>query len=364
MTNTQQPITAATLAEHVGGKLLGDGSVRIERCRSLGSAGPHEVSFVSNIKYLKQLATTQAGCVVIGDEVQPEKIVRSGGLPPLTFIQIADPYFAFRQIMVLLHGFRPHDAVGKATQATVAASAQVGRNVNIHAGAVVGERVRIGDNTTIYQNVSIMNDAVIGEGSILYPGCVVYDRCVLGKRVILQAGAVIGCDGYGFATHQGVHHKIPQIGNVVLEDDVEVGANTVIERAAMESTTIGKGTKLGNLVVIGHNCKIGEHNLLVSQVGMAGSSNTGQYVVLAGQVGVSGHISIGNQVTAAAQAGITEDVADKQIIGGSPAIAWRTARKAYTLIEHLPEFAKRLRELEALAEKVKASLPDSDKTSP
>ncbi|HTV47618.1 MAG TPA: UDP-3-O-(3-hydroxymyristoyl)glucosamine N-acyltransferase [Phycisphaerae bacterium] len=339
------PRTVEQLAQEVGGVVIGDKTRLIAHCNGLTAAGPEDVSFLSNSKYVKHLSITKAGCVVVGKDFDPGKIDRAG-LEPLTLIQAEDPYFSFRQILVLLHGFRPKPAPGVSPLAAVARTAKIGRDVSIGPFATVGDNVVIGDRTVLYSGVSVMESVQIGEDCIIYPTVTIYDRSVLGNRVVIQSGASIGCDGYGFATHKGVHNKIPQIGNVVLEDDVEVGANTVIERATLESTLIGKGTKLGNSVVIGHNCQIGEHNLLVSQVGIAGSTNTGKYVVMAGQVGVAGHLNIGDMVRVAAQTGIMQDVEPNQDIGGSPAMEVKRARRVYFHFLQLPELAKRLQAIE------------------
>ena len=338
------PRTVEELAAHVGGMVIGDKDRQITRCNGLSSAGTADISFLSNHKYAAHLNTTRAGCVVVGKDTV--SMQRNDGWEP-ALIQTEDPYYSFRQILVLLHGFRVHPQIGISPLAVVAKSARIGQGVNIHPFAVIGENVEIGDNTNIYPHVAIMADVRIGRDCIMYPSSVVYDQCVLGDWVILQAGAVVGCDGYGFATHQGIHNKIPQIGNVVLGDDVEVGSNTVIERAAMESTLIRAGTKLGNSVVIGHNCRIGEHNLLVSQVGIAGSASTGHHVVLAGQVGVAGHLHIGDMVRAAAQSGIAQDIAPNKDIGGTPSMDLKHARRVYMHFMQLPDLVKRLREVES-----------------
>ena len=351
------PFTVNRLAAHIGGTVVGDGERRIRRCCGLESAGPDDISFVSNIKYLNQLTTTSAGCVVVDAKLDHQSIQRPASAP-LTLIRAADPYFGFRQIMVLIHGMRPQPKPLVSPLCDIAASAKIGADCHIGPFVTIGENCVVGDRCVIYPGAKIMNGTELGSDCIIYPNAVIYDFCRLGKRVIVQSGAVIGCDGYGFATHQGIHHKIPQIGNVILGDDVEVGSNTVIERAAMESTVIGEGTKIGNNVVVGHNCQIGRHNLLVSQVGIAGSSSTGDYVVLAGQVGVAGHIHIGDRVRAAAQSGITSDIEPNRDIGGTPAMDFKLAKRVYLQIFQLPELAKRLRAVEAKLDATKSKEDD------
>lgn len=350
--------TVHQLAAHIGGTVIGDGERMIRRCCGLESAGPEDISFVSNIKYIGQLSTTSAGCVVVDAKLDHRSIQRPSG-NPLTLIKTTDAYFGFRQIMVLMHGMRAHPEPLISPLSDIAPSARIGADCYIGAFVTIGEACVIEDGCVIYSGAKIMSGAVLGAECIIYPNVVIYDFCRLGKRNIIQAGAVIGCDGYGFATHQGVHHKIPQIGNVILGEDVEVGSNTVIERAAMESTQVGEGTKIGNNVVVGHNCRIGRHNLLVSQVGIAGSSSTGDYVVLAGQVGVAGHIHIGDHVRAAAQSGITSDIEPNRDIGGTPAMDFKLAKRVYLQLFQLPEIAKRLRAVEAKMASTESQQNDS-----
>src|SRR5438874_636008 len=209
------------------------------------------------------------------------------------WIRVEDPYFAFAKIMTRWFSNRPMPT-GISPKAVVAQSANLGNNVSLGHFAVIGENVVLGNNVTIFQSVSIEAGSVIGEDCIIYPNVVIYDGTRIGNRCIIHSGVVIGSDGYGFATHGGQHHKIPQIGIVRIEDDVEIGAGTTIDRAALGETVIGEGTKIDNLVQIGHNVRIGKHCLLVSQVGIAGSAEVGDYVSMGGQSGISGHIKIGN----------------------------------------------------------------------
>jgi UDP-3-O-[3-hydroxymyristoyl] glucosamine N-acyltransferase len=232
------------------------------------------------------------------------------------------------QAVVILHGHRKHPHQGIHPKANVDASATIGPGTVIYPGAYVGPRAKV------------------GRDCILYPNSVVYDDCILGDRVTLQAGAVIGQDGFGYATHKGEHHKIPQVGNVILEDDVEVGANVTIERATMGSTIIGRGTKLSDLVAIGHAVKIGPHGLVVSLVGIAGSTKIGHHAVIGGQTGIVGHLNIGDNVHIGAQSGVATDVPDKSVMMGSPATPLPHGRKAIMLRAQLPELMDRIRQLE------------------
>ncbi len=314
-----QSRTLQQLAADIGAEVVGDGSTAVSSVNTLEAARPGQLSFLSNPKYEKQLATTQASGVIVGTTVTSERV---------TLLRAKDPYLAHQKAVVLLHGYRKHPFTG------------------IHPKAHVDPTAEIGENTIIYPGVFVGPGVVIGKDCILYPNVVVYDRCVIGDRVILHAGAVIGADGYGYATSGGVHHKIPQVGNVVLEDDVEVGANSTIDRAALGSTLIGRGTKIDNQVALGHNVKTGPGCLIVAQAGVAGSTTLGHHVVLGGQVGVAGHLDIGDQVMAAAQCGIIGSIEAKEMLLGSPSMPISQARRVYAIFRELPKLVSRVRQLE------------------
>ena len=313
-------MTVAELAKEIGAEVVGDGSASVHSCATLEDAQPGQISFLANAKYAKQLETTQATAVIVAPSIKPAGAI--------TLLKASDPYFAFRQAIVRLHGYRKHPHSGIHPKAHVEPSATIGEGTVIYPGVYVGPNVKIGRDCTLYANV------------------VVYDECVLGDRVIVHAGAAIGADGYGFATHKGEHHKIPQVGNVIVEDDVEIGACCSIERAAMGSTLIGRGTKIDQLVVVGHGCRIGPHCLLVAQTGISGSVTLGHHVTLAGQTGVAGHLKIGNMVTAGAQSGIINDIEDQSTVMGSPAMPVAHARRVYIYFTQLPELVDRIKVLE------------------
>jgi UDP-3-O-[3-hydroxymyristoyl] glucosamine N-acyltransferase len=230
--------------------------------------------------------------------------------------------------------------------ASIAKSAKLGANVAVGPFVTIADRVVVGDNVKIFQAVSIEAESMIGEDTIIYPLVSIYYRSTIGKRCIIHSGAVIGADGYGFATEGGRHHKIPQIGVVRIEDDVEIGAGTTIDRAALGETLIGEGTKIDNLVQIGHNVKVGKHCLLVSQAGIAGSTELGDYVVMAGQAGASGHLKIGAEAQIAAKSAVFEDVPEKTKVRGIPAIAWRDYSRREVWLNRISELARRIDELE------------------
>jgi UDP-3-O-[3-hydroxymyristoyl] glucosamine N-acyltransferase len=327
--------TLAQLAQHVGGKVKGNADVKITAVATLENATAADISFLANPKYTKALQSTKAGAVIVGRDTDA----------PIPLLIADDPYYAFSQIVVLLHGHRQHKNTGLSQKAAVAKTAKIGKNCSIHDFATVCDNVVIGDNTIIYSGVFIGPDVVIGKNCILYPNVTIYEGCRLGDDVIINANATIGKDGYGYATYKGKHHKIPQIGVVVIEDDVEIGSNCCIQRGAIEDTIIGTGCKIGDLTNIGHGTKIGPHCLLIGQIAIAGSTTIGHHCVIAGQVGIVGHIKIGNCVKIAAQAGVINDIPDGQSVAGTPAINALNAKRAYSIIEYLPEMKKNIRRL-------------------
>ena len=329
--------TVKALADHVAGHVEGDEDLLITGAATLGDAGQGDVSFLANPRYEKQLKETKASAVVVGEDVPANG---------RTLIRSSDPYYAFMQIVVLLYGHREHKPVGISPNAKVSESATLGRNVDVHDFVRISDDVRIGDNTRIYSNCTIGPRTHVGSDCVIYPNVTIYDGCTLGDRVTIHAGSVVGQDGCGYATHDGVHHKIPQIGAVILEDDVEIGANCAVDRGTLSDTVIGKGTKFGNHINIGHGTKIGPHCLLVAQSAIAGSVEVGHHCVFAGQVGVVGHIKIGNGVKIGAQAGVTNSIPDGESVVGSPAMPLTQAKRSLLAVKNLPELRQKLRELE------------------
>lgn len=342
-------LTAAQLAERIGAEVRGDGSVVVERCAGLEEAGPRDVSFLANPRYARLLTQTRAGAVIASAQ-------DVAGVAGRTFLLAGDPYFAFRQAVVQLHGFRRHPEPGVSPQAFVHATAQVGPGCSIQPMVYIAEGARIGRRCVIYPHCYIGPGAVLGEGCVLFPSVTVYDGCVLGDRVTLHAGCVIGQDGFGYATHGGEHHKIPQVGNVVIEDDVEMGAGCTVDRATVGSTRIGKGTKFSDLVAIGHGTVVGRHNLLVAQVGVAGSAKTGDYVVIGGQAGLAGHLKIGDLVQIAAKSGVVNDLPAKGQYGGQPAVPLTQLKRSVLAQARLPEMIRELRELRQQVARLEAEV--------
>ena len=345
-------MTLNELAEQIGAEVDGDGSVRVTGCNSIEKAGPDEVAFVSNIKYAKFLDSTNAAAVLIGPAVA-EKVGRNASL---TRLVADDPYFAFRNALLLLHGPRQHPepmagqpSTGDAVISELAAvhdSAAIGAGSRIHPFVVIEQGATIGRHCVLYPGVYVGERAVVGDACVLHPNVTIYDRCVLGDRVTLHSSTVIGQDGFGYATHAGAHHKIPQTGIVIVEDDVEMGGGCAVERAAMGATRIGKGTKFADLVSIGHGTSIGEHCLFVSFVGVSGSVEVGNYVVMGGQSGIAGHLKVGDGVQAMARTAILGDVPRGTQVGGMPALPVGVVRRSMAVANDLHALAKRVRDLE------------------
>lgn len=328
--------TLAELAEIVGGKVKGDPKKIIKGVSTLETAGPEQITFLSNKKYEPMLQNTKAGAVII---TQPPDIEKN-------YIIAEDPYFALMQIIVNLHGYRKHENLGVTAEKPIAESAKIAEKTRLIGSVTICSNTTIGKGCVIYPGVFIGPDVKIGNDCIIYPNAAIYDKTTIGSRVIIQANAAIGQDGFGFAPYQGKNYKIPQIGKVILEDDVEIGACAAIERGTLDDTIISKGCKIGDLVAVGHGAKIGPHCLLVPQVGVAGSATIGHHCVFGGQAGITGHIKIGNMVKAAAQAGIINNIPDGTEILGAPAIDANLGKRAYSLIQYLPDFRKKIKKLE------------------
>ncbi|UCC96570.1 MAG: UDP-3-O-(3-hydroxymyristoyl)glucosamine N-acyltransferase [Phycisphaerales bacterium] len=342
-----QERTLGELAEYVGGRVCGDPNIVIRSAATLGRAGESDISFLTNRKYEKQLKTTKAGAVIVGKETPTATV-------PLLVAD--DPYYAFMQIMVLLHGHRKHKKVGISARASISDTAKIGADCHIHDFTTISDGAKIKDGCIVYPGAFIGQDVQIGSDTIIYPNVAIYNGCKIGNRVIINANSTIGEDGFGYATHKGVHHKIPQTGIVIVEDDVEIGSCCGVERGTLSDTVIGQGSKLGDLVTIGHGAKIGPHCLLVAQVGVAGSTNIGHHCTVGGQVGIVGHINIGNNVTIAAQAGVINSIPDNKVVLGAPAVEANMGRRAYSMIQYLPEMRQSIRELQNRIKQITSSL--------
>ena len=329
-------LTAAQLARELGAELVGDGTIQLTGFAPADRAQAGHLTFAENEDYLAKAEQGGASAILAGMNAASSR---------KTLLRVANPRVAFAKVLPLFFP-EPQPGAGIHPSAVVAKSAQIDPTAHIGPHCVVGERVRLGARTALLGGNHIGDDSQIGDDGLLFPNVVVYARSQLGHRVRAHAGTVIGSDGYGYVFDSGQHRKILQIGNVIIHDDVEIGANVCIDRGALGSTVIGRGCKIDNLVQIAHNVVIGEGCLLVAQVGIAGSSKLGNFVVLAGQVGISGHLKIGNQVTVAAQSGVMNDIPDGEKWFGMPACPDKDAKRQYIGIRRLPEILHRLAELE------------------
>lgn len=306
---------------------------------SLEEAGPEDISFLSNSRYARHLDTTVARAVVVPAECDVPL--------HLTALRVADPYFAFLQLLGLFNTRSPDDIAGGVhPDACIHPDAVLGDSVSVGPCAVIGAGVTVGDRTVIGPCTVILQGCTVGKECLFYPNVTVMDGCRIGDRVILHAGVVVGSDGFGFALHDGAYRKIPQIGTVEIGDDVEIGANTCIDRAAFGVTRIGSGTKIDNLVQIAHNVRIGAHTIIAAQTGISGSTTVGNRVRMGGQAGLVGHIRVGDGSSVAAQAGVTKDVPDGETVSGYPAKRHMESMRLEAALRKLPDLMHRVREQE------------------
>jgi len=329
--------TAAHLAERLGGQVVGDPDLELHGFAPADSAKAGELTFAENESYLARAEHSAASAVLVDGDY--DTVSRK------TQIRVPNARTAFAQVLPLFFP-EPTFPPGQHPSAIIAESAKIDPTAHIGPGCVVGERARLGPGVVLQGQDFVGDDCVLGENSRLFPQVTLYPRSILGRRVRVHAGTVIGADGFGYVLDQGQHRKVPQVGQVVLHDDVEIGANVTIDRAALGSTVIGKGTKIDNLVQIAHNVSIGEHCIVVAQVGIAGSTKIGNYATIAGQVGIAGHLRIGDRVMIAAQSGVMNHIPEGQKWMGTPAAPDRVMKRQWLAAERLPELLRRVGDLE------------------
>ena len=337
----------AVLADLVGGCVSGDPSTAVSGVAPLDIAGPDQISFLANPKYQEKLADCKAAAIIVHPSLE--------GSVSIPLLLAENPYLAFAEILTFFE-VPPYVGQGVQLGAHVHPDAVIGENVTIEPGCVVSAGATIGKGTHLHPNVVIGTDAVLGDDCLLHANVTVREKSVLGNRVIIQPGAVIGADGYGFAPDGQSYYKIPQVGHVVIEDDVEIGACTCIDRGTLGVTRIARGTKIDNLVQVAHNVQVGEDTLLVSQVGIAGSTVIGKHCIFGGQSAVAGHIKVGDNVTLAGRGGIANNVDGNQTLAGAPAMPHRDWLKATMTIPHLPEMRRELRQLKKQVDELKSQL--------
>jgi UDP-3-O-[3-hydroxymyristoyl] glucosamine N-acyltransferase len=332
----QQTKTLKELAEYLGGTVRGDETCRVSGLAPLETAGGDKITFLANPKYAAKVAETGAGAVLMspGGEAYGRNV-----------IEVANPYLAFAKLLTLFY-VQPHTPRGVMSEACIGIGVSLGEDSSIYPGAIVGDNVTLGARCVIHSGAVIYAGVTIGDDTTVHANAVIRERCRIGSRCVIQPGAVIGSDGFGYAPDGSSYYPIPQIGIVALEDDVEIGANTCIDRAALEVTLIRRGTKLDNLVQVAHNCQIGEDCMIVSQVGISGSTKIGNHVTLAGQVGVAGHLSIGDNVMVGAQSGVPGSLPANAGYSGTPVLPHKEWLKSMAVVANLPALKKTVSTLE------------------
>ena len=338
--------TLKELADYLGGRVIGDGSAVVRGLATLDDAGDGQITFLANPKYAQKVATTRATAVILppGADGHGRNVV-----------EVANPYLAFAKLLTLFY-VKPASAAGVMDGAFVGKGVVMGEDVTLYPGSFVADGVSMGNRVTLYPGTVLYPGVQLGDDVTLHANVSVRERCRIGNRVTIHDGTVIGSDGFGYAPDGKEWYKIPQIGIVVIEDDVEIGSNTVIDRAALEVTLIKRGTKIDNLVQIAHNCVIGENCMIVSQVGISGSTRLGNHVTMGGQVGVAGHIQVGDNVMVGAKSGVPGNIPPNQIVSGIPAIPHREWLKASGVFPRLPEYRKTLNTLEKRVEELEKKL--------
>jgi UDP-3-O-[3-hydroxymyristoyl] glucosamine N-acyltransferase len=339
------------LAEWVEGTVVGDGETEISGVGAVEDARAGEITLIADPRHLPKLGETKASAVIVSKEVtQADR--------PL--LCVTSPHLAFARILTLFFE-KPYQPKGIDSNTWISPTAKLGKDLTLYPFVYVGDRCLIGDRVTLYPGVHVGEDAAVGEDSILYPNVSIYPGAVVGKRVILHSGVVIGSDGFGYVKEGKKNIKIPQVGTVEIEDDVELGANTTVDRATLGKTIVRRGTKIDNLVQVAHNVVIGEDSILCAQAGISGSTKIGSNVTLAGQVGVVDHVEIGDNVIVGAQAGVTHNLPGNQGYVGSPALPHREFLRSNAVFPKLPEMRKRFVDMEKRLKKIEEALSSRGK---
>lgn len=339
--------SALQIAQLINGKVEGDAGVPVNSFGKIEEAGKGQLSFLANPKYEDYLYSTQASVIIINEGFVLRQPVAA------TLIRVADAYTAFATLLAKYQEIMQQQLSGVQEPSYIAKTAVYGQQVFIGAFAYIGENAKIGNNTKIFPNAYIGDKVIIGDNSVIHPGVKIYHDCVIGNNVIIHAGTVIGSDGFGFAPQaDGSFKKVPQIGNVVIEDQVEIGANSTIDRATIGSTLIKQGAKLDNLIQIAHNVEIGNSTVIAAQSGVSGSTKIGKGVMIGGQAGIVGHIQIGDGARINAQSGVSKSLEPGKAVTGSPAYDYTAALRSQAVNRKLPELEKRVKELEALVKQL------------
>ena len=338
--------TAKQIADYVGGKVEGDSQASVNTFAKIEEGKKGAISFLSNLKYLHYIYDTESSIVLINEDVKLERETKA------TLIRVKDAYECVAKLLQLYASMKPKK-VGIDSLAFIHPSAKVGKDCYIGPFVAIGPNVTIGDGCVLHPHVTVGEEASVGNNTEIYSNAVVYHHCKVGNNCVLHAGCVIGADGFGFAPNTEGYDKIPQIGNVVIEDNVEIGANTCVDRSTMGSTIIHKGVKIDNLVQVAHNVEVGENTVMSAQVGIAGSTKIGSWCMFGGQVGIAGHISIGDKTFLGAQSGVPGNIKGDQTLIGTPPMETKAYFKSQAIFRRLPDIYKQLNELQKQVEELK-----------
>lgn len=326
--------SAQQLAEVLNGRVEGNPEITVSTLSKIEEGGEGSLSFLANPAYEKHIYDTTASIVIVSESFEASKPISA------TLLRVPDAYGAFAQLLEMYNSIRNAKS-GIESPSFIHESAQTGEDIYVGAFAYVSAHAKVGDNTQLHPHVFVGDNVTIGKNCIIHSGVKIYADCVIGDHVTLHSGVIIGADGFGFAPNsENSYNKVAQIGNVIIEDHVEVGSNTTIDRATLGSTIIRKGVKLDNLIQVAHNVEIGENTVIASQTGIAGSTKIGKNCMIAGQVGIIGHLTIGNEVKIAAQSGVSKNIPDGNIVQGSPAFDYKDYNKSYAVYRRLPDLAK------------------------
>ncbi len=330
------------LAQHVSGRILGNGDFEITGAASLDLANACDITFTTTAKHFQKFLCGNASAAIAPENLALDEI----DLGNKSVICVADAEASFAQIVQLFRPSVKRNRIGVSPLAVISPTAEISEDVDIHPGAHIADGVKIGCGSVIFPNVTVLENSIIGSHVKIYPNAVLYENTVVGDRCIIHSGAILGAYGFGYRSSESGHTLSAQLGHVEIEADVEIGANTTIDRGTYEATRIGQGSKIDNQVMVAHNCQIGEFNLLCSQVGIAGSSKTGERVVMAGQVGIGDHLTIDSRAVLCAQSGVMHDLKGGQAYAGAPAVPVRESMQNHALICKLPEMRKKIKLIE------------------
>ncbi|MFK8288479.1 UDP-3-O-(3-hydroxymyristoyl)glucosamine N-acyltransferase [Capnocytophaga canimorsus] len=332
--------TALQISNILNGQIVGDPDVQVHKLSKIEEGEEGSITFLANPKYKNFIYTTRASIAIVNKSFEPENEVQ------VTLIKVEDAYSAFSKLLEYYNQIKLNKS-GIEQPVSISNTAQLGENVYVGAFTYIGDNVIIGDNVKIYPNTYIGDNVTIGDNTILFAGCKIYSETVIGKHCTLHAGVILGADGFGFApVQEGFYNKVPQIGNVIIEDYVDIGASSTIDRATLGSTIIRKGVKLDNQIQIAHNVEIGKNTVIAAQTGIAGSTKIGENCMIGGQVGIVGHLTIGNRVKIQAQSGVIRNVEDDEMLQGAPAIGYNDYNKSYVIFKKLPSLMKRFLDIE------------------